>query len=74
LCYREKTIGIVVPAYNEALLIGDTLRSMPGFVDKIYVVDDCSKDNTSEVVREISKKDRRITGISMKQIKALELL
>ena len=63
MCYREKTIGIVVPAYNEALLIGDTLRSMPGFVDKIYVVDDRSKDNTSEVIGEISKNDSRITGI-----------
>lgn len=63
MCYREKTIGIVVPAYNEALLIGDTLRSMPAFIDKIYVVDDCSKDNTSEVIGDISKKDPRITGI-----------
>ena len=29
---RDKTIGIIVPAYNEELLIGDTLRAMPEYV------------------------------------------
>lgn len=63
MCYRDKTIGVVVPAYNEELLIGDTLRSMPRFVDKIYVVDDCSLDMTSEVAQKISKTDPRIVTI-----------
>ena len=63
MCYRNKTIGIVVPAYNEALLIGDTLRSIPKYADKIYVVDDCSKDETSEIVGMVSNEDPRIVGI-----------
>jgi glycosyltransferase involved in cell wall biosynthesis len=63
MCYRNKTIGIVVPAYNEALLIADTLRSIPKYADRIYVVDDCSKDKTSEIVGELSKKDDRIIGV-----------
>ena len=48
--YREHRIAVVVPAYNEELLIGPTLDTMPGCVDRIYAVDDCSTDRTSECV------------------------
>lgn len=50
--YKGKTIGVVVPAYNEEKLIGRTLDAIPGFVDWIVVVDDCSQDATVEQVRE----------------------
>ena len=63
MCYRNKTIGIVVPAFNEELLIGDTLRSIPEYVDKVYVIDDCSRDKTADIVREFEKKDARIKCI-----------
>lgn len=56
--YRGKTIGVVVPAYNEELLIGRVIQDMPEYVDKIYVVDDCSTDKTINVVR--AKRDFRI--------------
>ncbi len=49
--YQEKTIGVVVPAYNEELLIGRVIETMPDYVDKIVIVNDCSKDKTSDVVR-----------------------
>ena len=38
--YKGKSIGVVVPALNEEVLIVPTLASMPGFVDRVYVVDD----------------------------------
>lgn len=44
-------IGVVVPAYNEQNLIGKVVQTMPEFVDKIYVVDDCSTDNTAQKVQ-----------------------
>ncbi len=45
--YENKTIAVVVPAYNEAELIGRVLETMPQFVDRIYVVDDGSADGTA---------------------------
>lgn len=48
--YKDKTICVVVPAYNEEKLIGKVIETMPDYVDKIVVVDDVSKDNTVEVV------------------------
>lgn len=41
-----KTVAVVVPAYNEEKQIGMVIETMPDFVDRIIVVDDCSDDNT----------------------------
>jgi len=57
--YRGKTVGVVVPAYNESLLIGRVIATIPPYVDKIYVIDDCSTDPTSKVVQ--SYDDSRVT-------------
>ena len=67
MCYRNKTIGVVIPAFNEELLIGETLRSIPEYIDKIYVVDDCSKDRTAEIAREFENSDPRFVCISHEQ-------
>jgi glycosyltransferase involved in cell wall biosynthesis len=64
--YLQKTIGVVVPAYNEEKLIAKTLMSMPSLVDKIIVVDDSSNDHTVEIVRERAEEDRRIVLIEHK--------
>lgn len=49
---KNKTIAVVVPSYNEEEQIGMVIETMPDFVDKIVVVNDLSKDKTSEVVAE----------------------
>lgn len=46
-----KLVAVVVPAFEEADRIARTVRSMPGFVDLIVVVDDASADGTSEAAR-----------------------
>ena len=69
--YKGESVGIVVPAYNEELLIGKTLSTMPDFVDKIYVVDDGSKDRTKEIILEFQTKDPRIVLIAHVQNQGL---
>jgi glycosyltransferase involved in cell wall biosynthesis len=48
----NKTVAVVVPAYNEEKQIGQVIETMPAYVDKIIVVNDASTDKTSEVVKE----------------------
>lgn len=50
--YRDLTVAVVVPAYNECALVGKVIGTMPGFVDHVIVVDDHSSDNTGEVARD----------------------
>lgn len=44
-------IAVVVPAHNEARLIGRVLQGIPEFVDEVIVVDDASRDATGDIVR-----------------------
>ncbi|MDD3249338.1 MAG: glycosyltransferase family 2 protein [Smithellaceae bacterium] len=56
----NKTVAVVVPAYNEEKQIGSVLATMPDFVDRIIVVNDCSKDKTADVVLSHIREDRGI--------------
>jgi glycosyltransferase involved in cell wall biosynthesis len=56
-----KRVAVVVPAHNEEELIVATLQGIPGFVDRIYVVDDCSTDETAERARSVG--DARVEVI-----------
>jgi glycosyltransferase involved in cell wall biosynthesis len=57
--WRDVTIAVVVPAYNEARHIGRTLHGIPSYVDKIVVVDDGSRDDTASQV--LLRSDPRVT-------------
>jgi glycosyltransferase involved in cell wall biosynthesis len=46
-----KRVAVVVPAYEEALLVAETIRGIPDFVDLVVVVDDGSRDDTAEQAR-----------------------
>ena len=54
--FKGYNIGVVVPAYNEELLIEETLKGIPDYVKKIYVIDDCSDDRTPEILKRIIEK------------------
>jgi glycosyltransferase involved in cell wall biosynthesis len=48
-----KTVAVVVPARDEQELIVATLQGIPGFVDRVFVVDDGSRDETGERARSL---------------------
>lgn len=50
--YRNKRIAVVVPAYNEETQIAKVIDTMPEWVDMIVIINDCSLDRTSEVIRQ----------------------
>ncbi|MCR4394301.1 MAG: glycosyltransferase family 2 protein, partial [Dehalococcoidales bacterium] len=52
--YSGNKIGVIVLAYDVAPFIQNVLEGLPQFVDRIYVVDDCSKDNTCEIVEKLN--------------------
>ena len=53
----KKSVVVVMPAYNAEKTIEKTYRDIPrGFVDKVIVVDDASKDNTVEISRKLGLK------------------
>jgi glycosyltransferase involved in cell wall biosynthesis len=56
-----KRVAVVVPAFEEELLVGDTIRGIPAFVDLIVVVDDRSTDATAERARAVG--DPRVVVI-----------
>ncbi len=44
----------VIPAYNEEKNIATTLMAVLDYVDKIIIIDDCSKDKTVEEIKKIN--------------------
>ncbi|OJF91869.1 glycosyltransferase family 2 protein [Alkalibacterium sp. 20] len=81
---KEELVSVIMPAYNCGDLIGVTLDSVIKQTYQnweIIVVDDCSTDNTAEVVQEYMKKDNRIkyhkleknSGAAVARNKAVDL-
>jgi glycosyltransferase involved in cell wall biosynthesis len=54
--FRGRCVAVVIPAYNEADKIAATIRSVPGFVDHILVVDDGSADGTAALARRAGRR------------------
>ncbi|MEL6141778.1 MAG: glycosyltransferase family 2 protein [Bacteroidota bacterium] len=52
--YKDKKVIVVLPAYNAALTLEQTYREIPfDLVDEVILCDDASKDNTSDLARQL---------------------
>lgn len=77
-------ISIITPTYNCGKFIGETIESV---INQTYenwemiIVDDCSKDNTKDIVNKYAQNDDRIkyhlleknSGAAIARTKAMEL-
>ncbi len=68
---NSKSIGVVVPAYNEGKLINKVMDTMPDFVDYMIIVNDGSKDETKSQIEEKALCDSRIVLLNHETNKGL---
>lgn len=60
------TVSVIVPCYNAAQFLASTLASVEcqSFTNwECILIDDCSTDNTADVLREFARKDARFIPI-----------
>ena len=63
-------VSIITPSYNSAPFIAETIESI---INQSYpywellITDDCSSDNTIEIIQEFIKKDSRIKLFQLNQ-------
>jgi glycosyltransferase involved in cell wall biosynthesis len=54
--FRDKTVSVVIPCYNEEEGIARVIPSLPKSVDETIVVDNNSNDRTGEIARRLGAK------------------
>ncbi|NCC99951.1 MAG: glycosyltransferase family 2 protein [Bacteroidia bacterium] len=60
---KNKKISLVLPCRNEGTHLKEVLDRIPKTIDEILIVSNKSTDNTVEIARRLSKKDRRIIAL-----------
>lgn len=80
----DELISIIIPTYNCGAFIGETIESVQNQTYpkwEMIIVDDCSKDNTFDVVQKYQNIDKRIkyyqleknSGAAVARTKAMQL-
>lgn len=81
---KEKLVSIIMPTYNCGKFIEETIKSIQAQTYtnwEIVIVDDCSTDNTAEIVKPLMEQDARIkyhvldvnSGAAVARTKSMEL-
>jgi len=64
---KNYSLSIIIPCYNEGETIERTVKSVldGGYTNlkKIIVVDDCSKDNSYEIIKSLAKKYPKVIAV-----------
>ncbi len=66
----DKLVSIIMPSFNSAEFIGETIDSVVNQTYtnwEIIIIDDCSSDNTKEIVECYQEKDNRIKFLQLKE-------
>lgn len=58
--YKNKIIAVIIPCYNENQFIKNVIDSIPDYVDFIIPVDDCSTDDTYNILKIIQSNKIRV--------------
>jgi glycosyltransferase involved in cell wall biosynthesis len=58
--YKEKSVSVIIPCFNEEKQITRVIETIPVFIDKIVVIDDNSKDKTLEVLKKLQASNDKI--------------
>jgi len=68
---KEYSVSFIVPAYNEEKTIEDTLKHIFDIdydnIKEVIVVNDCSKDNTTKIVKNLLKKYKKLKLLNNKK-------
>ena len=63
-------VSVIIPTFNRAKMVCDCVASVlaqQGVALEVIVVDDCSPDDTAQVIRQFESKDSRLQGIYLSQ-------
>jgi dolichol-phosphate mannosyltransferase len=58
--HQFPSVAVIIPAYRVELEIEKVVRSLPGFIKHIIVVDDASPDSTGEVIEKLIREEPRL--------------
>ena len=68
----KKKVSFVIPCYNSSQTIGkviaeikETMDSLSQYCYEIILVNDCSPDNTFEVIEALCKENKNICGVNL---------
>lgn len=68
---KDYSLSIIIPCYNEGETIEKTVKSVldAGYknLKKIIVVDDCSKDDSYEIIKSLAKKYPKVMAVQTPQ-------
>lgn len=61
---QQPLISVIMPAYNTSRYIGQSIQAIQAQTYphwELFVIDDCSQDNTFSIVQSLAQQDNRIT-------------
>ena len=69
---KKETLSVIIPCYNEAAVIGDTVRRLNNFCSRLpqmgvelIFVDDGSSDSTRDILKAAAREDARVKIICL---------